>query len=125
MRYLLDTHVFLWHTIDSRQLRAPARKLIEGATAVFVSSASIWELAIKAGLGKIEADPELLIAAIEASGFVELPVSARHGARVAALPHLHKDPFDRLLVAQALCEPLILLTHDDTLKGYGGFVQTI
>ena len=83
MRLLLDTHIFLWAVSGSSLLKPAARRLIEGAEEVYVSAASIWEVAIKAGLGKIEADPQALAAAIGASGFVELPVSAAHAAGVA------------------------------------------
>jgi PIN domain nuclease of toxin-antitoxin system len=125
MRLLLDTHVFLWLVSDSRKLKAPARKLIAEAGAAFVSSASIWEIAIKASIGKIEADPAALAQAIEGSGFQELPVSANHAARVARLPKHHGDPFDRLLLAQALSEPLIFVTADADLRAYGEFVELI
>ena len=76
MRLLLDTHVFLWAVAGSRQLKPPARRLIESAEQVCVSAASIWEIAIKAQLGKIMADADELVAAIDASGFIELPVRA-------------------------------------------------
>lgn len=125
MRLLLDTHVFLWVATDSRKLKAPAREFVRAASAVFVSSASIWEIAIKTALGKLQVDPEALVREIDVGGFIELPVSARHAARVARLPPLHNDPFDRLLVAQALCEPLILLTADKLLCQYGPVVQPV
>ncbi len=122
MRVLLDTHIFLWATSGSTSLRAGARRAIENADAVFVSAASIWEIAIKARLGKIKADADALVAAIESSGFVELPVSAAHAARVARLPLLHSDPFDRLLIAQAISEPLQFLTADAALRPYSDLV---
>ena len=122
MRLLLDTHIFLWAVADARQLKTSTRRVIESAEEVYVSAASIWEIAIKAGLGKIAADPAELRAAIEPSGFLELPVSAVHAAGVAGLPAHHNDPFDRLLVAQALAEPLRLLTADDVLVRYGNIV---
>jgi len=125
MRLLLDTHIFLWVVAGSVSLTAKARKTIEAAEAVFVSAASIWEIAIKARLGKIDADPDAVVAAIDASGFIELPVRAAHAARVAALPPLHTDPFDRLLIAQAIAEPLRLLTADAALKGYGELVTVV
>ena len=125
MRLLLDTHVFLWAAAGSAALKAPARRLIEAAEQVYVSAASIWEIAIKARLGKIQADPHALAQAIEASGFVELPVSAAHAAGVAQLPLHHHDPFDRLLVAQALAEPLKLLTADELLTMYSDVVLLI
>lgn len=125
MRLLLDTHVFLWAVADSRKLGAAARRLIEEADEVSVSAASIWEIAIKSWLGKLAGDAESLAAAIDDSGFAELPVTGRHAAAVARLPLHHADPFDRLLVAQALTEPLILVTADKTLARYGELVRVI
>jgi PIN domain nuclease of toxin-antitoxin system len=125
VRLLLDTHVFLWAVADSRKLGAAARRLIEEADEVRVSAASIWEIAIKSRLGKLVGDAESLAAAIEDSGFAELPVTGRHAAAVARLPSHHADPFDRLLVAQALAEPLILLTADKTLARYSELVRVI
>jgi PIN domain nuclease of toxin-antitoxin system len=125
MRVLLDTHVFLWLVSDSRKLKAPARKLIAEADAAFVSSASIWEVEIKVSIGKLEADAAALAQEIEGSGFQELPVTANHAARVARLPRHDGDPFDRLLLAQALTEPLIFVTADSALRAYGEFVEVI
>jgi PIN domain nuclease of toxin-antitoxin system len=124
MRLLLDTHIFLWAVADDRKLSKTARKLIVDADDVFVSSASIWEISIKAGLGKLDADLNLLVAEIGASGYSELPVRAAHAAMVRDLPDIHRDPFDRLLVAQALCEPLRLLTADGHLAAYTDLVIT-
>jgi len=87
-----------------------------------VSAASIWEVAIKARLGKIDAKPHELVAAVEASGFLELAVTAAHAAAVADLELHHNDPFDRLLVAQALAEPLRLVTADAMLARYSNLV---
>ncbi|MGF6479086.1 type II toxin-antitoxin system VapC family toxin [Paraburkholderia sp. JPY419] len=125
MRLLLDTHVFLWAVTDDRKLTKAARKLILDASEVFVSSASIWEASIKAGLGKLEVDVNLLVSEIEASGFLELPVRAVHTALVRDLPDIHKDPFDRLLVAQALSEPLRLLSSDGHLSKYTDLVIAV
>lgn len=122
MRLLLDTHVFLWAVAGSAQLKPAHRRLIESADAVHVSAASIWEVAIKVRLGKVEADPQALVEAIEASGFISLPIKPAHAAAVANLPDHHKDPFDRLLVAQALTEPLRLLTADTVLASYSDLV---
>jgi len=122
MRLLLDTHVFLWAVAGHPRLKAPARALIASAEEVFVSAASIWEIAIKKGLGRIDVDLGALVAAIEASGFRELPVSARHAADVSTLPPIHHDPFDRLLIAQARAEPLRLLTADPVLEPYSELV---
>jgi len=125
MRLLLDTHVYLWAVTDDSRLGKAARKLILDAEDVFVSSASIWEASIKAGLGKLDADVDMLVAEIEASGFTELPVRAAHAALVRTLPDIHRDPFDRLLVAQALSEPLRLLTADGQLSKYTDLVVAI
>jgi PIN domain nuclease of toxin-antitoxin system len=125
MRLLLDTHVYLWAVTDNRKLTKAARKLISDADEVFVSSASIWEASIKIGLGKLDADVNLLVTEIEASGFKELPVRAVHAALVRDLPDIHRDPFDRLLVAQALSEPLRLVTADSHLAAYTDLVITI
>jgi PIN domain nuclease of toxin-antitoxin system len=125
MRLLLDTHVFLWAVTGSRQLKSKARAMLASAEAVYVSAASIWEIAIKSRLGKIEGDPQALAAAIEASGFQELKVSALHAAGVAKLPLHHTDPFDRLLLAQAFVEPLRLVTADRGLAIYGGAVEVL
>lgn len=125
MRLLLDTQVFIWSVMDSRQLKAAARVQLEAAEVVFVSAASIWEIAVKSRLGKLTGDAVAFAAAIEASGFQELPIEARHAAGVAGLPLHHTDPFDRLLLAQAFCEPLRFITADPTLAAYGGAVEVI
>jgi len=125
MRLLLDTHIFLWAVAGSALLKPPVRRVIESANLVYVSAASIWEVAIKARLGKIEADPDELAAAIDASGFVELPVRASHAAGVARLALHHSDPFDRLLLAQAIAEPLRLLTADAVLAQYSDVVMLV
>ncbi|QIE27378.1 PIN domain protein (plasmid) [Caballeronia sp. SBC1] len=125
MRVLLDTHIYLWAVTDNRKLSKHARKLITDADDVFVSSASIWEASIKVGLGKLDADVNLLVAEIAASGFKELPVRAVHAALVRDLPDIHRDPFDRLLIAQAISEPLRLLTADGHLSAYSELVITV
>ena len=125
MRLLLDTHVFLWAVSANRHLTPAARHYLSLADAVYVSAASIWEIAIKSRLGKIDADAAVLVDAIEESGLQELPVSARHAAAVATLPLHHTDPFDRLLLAQAFMEPLRLVTADKTLAAYGGAIEVI
>jgi PIN domain nuclease of toxin-antitoxin system len=125
MRLLLDTHIFLWVVTDSRKLKAAARRTIATADAVYVSAASIWEIAIKVRLGKLDGDPRQLAAAIEQSGFLELPVRAVHAAEVAQLADHHQDPFDRILVAQALTEPLVLLTADPLLAAYSDLVRVV
>lgn len=122
MRLLLDTQVFLWAMANDDRLLPQARELLEEADEVHVSAASIWEIAIKARLGKLKADTDRLVEMSEQAGFVELPVTSRHAARVARLPDHHTDPFDRLLVAQAMTEPLLLVTVDRQLAAYGDLV---
>ncbi|MEO7773371.1 MAG: type II toxin-antitoxin system VapC family toxin [Steroidobacteraceae bacterium] len=125
MRILLDTHVYLWWLQDHPKLSKNARRKIVSAAEVYVSSASIWEASIKAGMGKLDVDVNALVAEIENSGFRELPVTARHAAMVMQLPDVHRDPFDRILIAQALCEPLRFLTVDDVLQRYSELVITV
>jgi PIN domain nuclease of toxin-antitoxin system len=125
MRLLLDTHVFLWAVTANRRLTAGTREFLSRADVIYVSAASIWEIAIKARLGKIDADAASLVGAIDGSGFRELPVSAHHAAAVAKLPPHHSDPFDRLLLAQAFLEPLRLVTADPVLSAYGGAVELL
>jgi PIN domain nuclease of toxin-antitoxin system len=122
MRILLDTHVFLWWLADDPKLSSGARERIIAATEVFVSIASIWEASIKAGLGKLEVDIDRLVSEIGGNGFRELPVTAQHAAAVRRLPEMHRDPFDRMLVAQSLSEPLRLLTADRMLSAYSELV---
>ncbi|MCZ8116186.1 MAG: type II toxin-antitoxin system VapC family toxin [Pseudomonadota bacterium] len=125
MRLLLDTQVFFRAVTGSAQLKAAAREQLTAAERVYVSAASIWEMAIKSRLGKIEGDVGSFVDAIEASGFQELPVTAHHAAAVAALPMHHADPFDRLLLAQAFTEPLRLVTADAVLTQYGGAIELL
>ncbi len=123
MRLFLDSHVFLWWLRDDRRLSRTARNIIGApASEVFVSAASIWEVAIKLSIGKLKwrsAKARDLDTCIEVCGFDELPVTARHATVVRDLPHHHADPFDRLLVAQALCEDLRVVTADETFALYG------
>jgi PIN domain nuclease of toxin-antitoxin system len=122
MRILLDTHIYIWALAGDRRLKKHARKLILDAETVFVSVASLWEAAIKVSLGKLDADVELLASNIEPSGFLELPIRARHAVQTRLLPLIHRDPFDRMLVAQAICEPLRLVTVDADLARYTNLV---
>ena len=125
MRLLLDTHVLLWALNDPISLKPQARSLIDAADDVFVSSASFWELAIKASQGKLAVDLNRLQSLTLASGFQPLVVTWVHALAVSGLPRLHGDPFDRMLVAQAISEPLHLLTHDAVLTRYGASVTLV
>jgi PIN domain nuclease of toxin-antitoxin system len=122
MRLLLDTQVFLWSLDQAHRIPPGAREAIEGTgNVVFVSAAAIWEIAIKASRGRLQIpsqDLRRLPSLIDASGFDELPVLARHAAAVHALPWHHRDPFDRLLVAQARDEGLTLVTVDRAMRAY-------
>jgi len=124
VRVLLDTHLLLWALSAPARLPPAARRLIQGAD-VYVSAASIWEISIKAALGKLTADPNEVLAALEPAGFLGLPIAGEHAARVASLPPVHRDPFDRLLIAQALVEPMRLLTDDNVLGAYGEIVTVV
>lgn len=124
MRLLLDTHVLLWALSQPAKLTAETRKKINEAE-VFVSAASIWEIGIKSALGKLNATAGEILAAVEPAGFKMLSITGEHAAKAAELPPLHKDPFDRLLAAQAATEPMILITNDRMLEGYGTFVTLI
>lgn len=121
-RILLDTHLLLWAVAEPKKLPAGVRRRIEEAD-VFVSAVSIWEVSIKAALGKLAADPKELLAEIEPAGFNLLSITGEHAAAVIGLPAIHADPFDRMLVAQAKTEPMILLTNDTILAGYGDCVE--
>ncbi len=121
MRLLLDTHLLLWAVASSRRLPREARELLEDdRNDVYYSAASIWEIAIKSSLRRkdFRVDLAQLLAALPETALVELPVTAAHAAGVARLPPIHRDPFDRLLIAQSIAEPLILLTNDAILERY-------
>jgi PIN domain nuclease of toxin-antitoxin system len=124
LRLLLDTHVLLWCLAEPARLPADFRRSLDTAE-VFVSAASIWEIAIKRAIGKIDVSADMVLDAVEPSGFRHLAINGAHAAAVARLPVLHKDPFDRILVAQALVEPLHLVTHDAALLAYGDLVQLV
>jgi PIN domain nuclease of toxin-antitoxin system len=126
VRILLDTHIFVWWLANDRKLPKAADALIlDPDNEIHVSAASIWEIAIKQALGQIQVDPSLLVASIPDSGFCELPVTARHAIETGTLPPHHRDPFDRLLVAQSRAEPMYLLSHDRQLAVYGDTVLII
>lgn len=116
MRILLDTHVLIWwdagHALSKRAVNA-----IQNADEVFVSSAAAWEVAIKASLGKIASKRSIAIAASE-SGFTELPITFAHADKVRDLPAHHRDPFDRLMIAQAQVEGLVIVSRDRSFGAY-------
>ncbi len=118
-RFLLDTHVFLWWLADAPELGSQTRaRIAEPTNEVFVSAVTGWEIGIKKAMGKLVA-PDNLDALVEDEGFSHLPISFFHGEQAGALPHHHKDPFDRMLVAQAQAEGLVLVTRDRVIPSYG------
>jgi PIN domain nuclease of toxin-antitoxin system len=122
MRILLDTHIALWALTDSQYLPARARELIaDPGNQIHFSAASIWEISIKHALARrdMPVSGEDAIRLFVEAGYDEVPVSAQHAATTGMLPPHHADPFDRLLLAQSLVEPMHLLTHDRQLKKYG------
>jgi PIN domain nuclease of toxin-antitoxin system len=128
MRLLLDTHLLLWAVASSRRLTKEARELIEDPeNDLFYSAASLWEIAIKSGLrrGDFVVDVAALHAALSEMALAELPVRATHALAVTRLPEVHRDPFDRLLIAQAVTEPLVLLTNDEILGKYPAAVRLV
>jgi PIN domain nuclease of toxin-antitoxin system len=128
MRLLLDTHLLLWALDSPQRLDEATRTLIEdtGNTVLF-SAASIWEIAIKSRLGRADfaVRPDRVAQAARQTGFIELPVNSDAAARVADLPPHHRDPFDRLLVAQAMAEPARLYTADPLVAAYGDLICLI
>ncbi len=128
MRLLVDTHLLLWAVASSARLSSGARALIEDpANEVYYSAASIWEIAIKSTLRRkdFSVDVPALLAVLPQMGFVELPVTGAHAARMVQLADIHRDPFDRLLVAQSIVEPLTLLTNDALLARYRDGIRVV
>lgn len=122
MRLLLDTHILLWTLTGDPRLGKVEALIVDPANSVSVSAASYLELAIKASQGKIDVDVAEIRAAVAESGFDELSVNGVHAEILAGLPWHHKDPFDRILVAQALAEPLRLITADPQVAKYSDTV---
>jgi PIN domain nuclease of toxin-antitoxin system len=125
VKLLLDTHLALWW--QSGDIAPAVRGMVENAEAVFVSRASLWELCIELGRGRLDMDLQMFCDSVERDGFQWLEIAQPHLLAVAGLPQFddHKDPFDRLLAAQSLSEPLILLTVDARLARYGSTVRVV
>ncbi|MCS6785787.1 MAG: type II toxin-antitoxin system VapC family toxin [Thiobacillaceae bacterium] len=123
MKLLLDTHTFLWWVADAPELSEPARAAVaDGANTCYLSLASCWEMAFKSSLGKLQLNQPIerfIPEHLQANGFDLLPIEFRHTARVETLPLHHRDPFDRLLVAQAQIEKLVIVSRDTILSAYG------
>lgn len=128
MKLLLDTHILLWAAGQLPQLPAVARSLLEDTSnEVMFSSASLWEIAIKRGLGRqdFRVDPRLLRRALLDNGYSEVPITSEHAVTVDGLPTIHKDPFDRILIAQSIVEGIVLLTADPILARYPAPVRKV
>jgi PIN domain nuclease of toxin-antitoxin system len=128
MKLLLDTHLLLWAAGEPGRLSAEARLLIDSPeNELFFSAASLWEIAIKHGLGRadFQVDARLLRRGLLDNGYSELPIGSEHAVAIDSLPSIHKDPFDRMLVAQAMVEGITLLTADASVAQYPGPVRRV
>lgn len=128
MKLLLDTHLLLWAAGEPRRLSRQARTLIDNPdNELFFSAASLWEVAIKRGLGRndFKVDTRLLRRGLLDNGYSELPIISYHVVETESLPPIHKDPFDRVLVVQAIVEGITLLTTDSIVSHYPGPIRTV
>jgi len=128
LRLLLDTRLLIWAAAGAPQLSSAARTLLDDpGNALFFSAASLWEIAIKTGLGRedFRVDPARLHRGLLENGYAALPIMVAHAVAVNSLPRLHKDPFDRLLLAQAGVENLTLVTADAALAHYPGAITVV
>jgi PIN domain nuclease of toxin-antitoxin system len=128
MKFLLDTHLLLWAAGTPKRLSAEARKLIDAPESeLFFSATSVWEVAIKSGLGRddFKVDARLLRRGLLDNGYSELPIGSEHAVAIDNLPPIHKDPFDRILIAQAMVEGITLLTTDEVVATYPGSVRWV
>ena len=128
MKLLLDTQLLLWAAAHPRRLSAAARKLINDTQHELIfSAASLWEITIKNSLGRddFRVEPRVLRRGLLDNGYVELPITSEHAVSATALPELHRDPFDRLLIAQATCEGITLVTADAIVGQYSGPIRRV
>lgn len=125
MRLLLDTHILLWTLAGSPRINQVQDLILSNDSEVYISTATWWELAIKISIGKIDIDLNTIRKASVESGFIDLPVLGGHSEALLKLPMLHRDPFDRMLVAQAMSEPMRLITNDNALSAYSPLVSLI
>jgi PIN domain nuclease of toxin-antitoxin system len=128
MRLLLDTHLIIWAALEPLRLSSAARKLVKDAgNELTFSAASLWEIATKRGLGRrdFQVDPRLLRRGLLDNGYSELLIGTDHAVAIDGLPLLHKDPFDRILIAQAMVEGITLLTSDPLIAQYSGPIRRV
>jgi PIN domain nuclease of toxin-antitoxin system len=127
-RFLVDTQLLHWNVYGSRKLPAKVARLFQdGRHQFFYSAASLWEIAIKAARGREDftADTAAIRDGLDANGFHELPIAAQHAVALSRLPPIHADPFDRMLIAQAIVEPMALITSDGRLAAYPGTIEVV
>ena len=128
MKLLLDTQLLLWAAGETRRLTVAARKLInDERNELFFSAASLWEISIKNGLGRedFHVEASVLRRSLVDNGYSELPITGEHAVTVENLPNLHRDPFDRMLLAQAIAEGITLVTTDSAVAGYPGPIRKV
>jgi PIN domain nuclease of toxin-antitoxin system len=118
VRLLLDTHVLIWWLSDDRRLKRPERTAITEADGVYVSAATLWEITVKHSLGRLDLDQPALDRELEQADLTELPITWGHARAVGSLPAIHSDPFDRMLISQALTENVTLLSYDRLVQQY-------
>jgi PIN domain nuclease of toxin-antitoxin system len=124
-QFLLDTNVFLWYFWGTKRIDSIKQLIESEETDVFISSISFWEIAIKLRSGKLDVDLEELHSHAEKHAFIELPITSRYMKTYLELPDLHKDPFDYMLLAQAIYSPMRLITGDSVLAEYSSFVMVV
>jgi PIN domain nuclease of toxin-antitoxin system len=127
-RFLVDTQLLLWNVYGSRKLPPRVARLFrDGRHQFHFSAASLWEISIKAARGRADFDVDAgqVREALEENGFIELPIAADHAVALSSLPPIHADPFDRMLVAQAIVEPMALITSDARLASYPGTIEVV
>lgn len=128
MKFLLDTHLLLWAANSSNELPQKIRHLLEDeAQEPYFSAASLWEIAIKANLGRedFQIDTRILRRGLIDNGYLELAITSQHAVFIQSLPSIHKDPFDRILIAQATVEGITLFTSDTAVSQYSGPIQLV
>jgi PIN domain nuclease of toxin-antitoxin system len=122
MRYLLDTHAFLWFISDDSRLSRKATSIIRKAeNEIFLSTVSVWEIAIKTQLGRLQIEEDVdvfILSELEKNTFLALPITIPHAAYITKLPDIHKDPFDRMLIAQSTVENMALISGDQSIRKY-------
>ena len=122
MNYILDTHAFLWFILEDNQLSENAGAIVRSRdNEIYLSAASAWEISIKTGLGRLSIQDELehfLIDQLSLNGILPMPISLSHAAYTSKLPQIHKDPFDRILIAQSVIEEMSLISRDGTMRKY-------